>query len=88
LGDAFKNQQFIFGARYAMALGEGFTASLAATKFFSDFDPQAGFATAPARAALSQRYDGSPVSVGLVKQIRAEHKGRTDAWTEPELGKK
>jgi hypothetical protein len=64
-GDVFKNQQFVLGARYAMALGQGFTASLAATKFFSDFDPQAGFATAPARAALSQRYDGSPVSVGL-----------------------
>lgn len=64
-GDVFKNQQFVLGARYAMALGQGFTASLAATKFISDFDPQAGFATAPARAALSQRYDGSPVSVGL-----------------------
>ena len=65
LGDAFKNQQFIFGARYAMALGQGFTASLAATKFISDFDPQAGFATAPARAALAERFDGSPFSVGL-----------------------
>jgi hypothetical protein len=28
------------------------------------------------------------VPVDLVKKIRAENKGRTDAWTEPELGKK
>jgi mono/diheme cytochrome c family protein len=32
-------------------------------------------------------HEASPVSVDLVKKIRAEHKGRTDAWTEPELGK-
>jgi predicted porin len=64
-GDTFKNQQFVFGARYAMSLGEGFTATLAANKFISDFDPQANFATAPARAALVERFDGSPFSVGL-----------------------
>ncbi len=34
-------------------------------------------------------HEASPVPVDLVKKIRAEHKGRTDAWTEPELmGKK
>jgi mono/diheme cytochrome c family protein len=33
-------------------------------------------------------HEASPVSVDLVKKIRAENKGRTDAWTEPELGKK
>jgi mono/diheme cytochrome c family protein/glucose/arabinose dehydrogenase len=32
-------------------------------------------------------HEASPVPVDLVKKIRAEHKGRTDAWTEPELGK-
>jgi len=32
-------------------------------------------------------HEASPVSVDLVKKIRAETKGRTDAWTEPELGK-
>ena len=64
-GDAFTNRQFVLGARYGMSLGAGFTASLAATKFISDFDPQAGFATAPARVALAERFDGSPFSVGL-----------------------
>jgi len=33
-------------------------------------------------------HEASPVSVDLVKKIRAENKGRTDAWTEAELGKK
>ena len=33
-------------------------------------------------------HEASPVSVDLVKKIRAENKGRTDAWTEPELTKK
>ena len=33
-------------------------------------------------------HEASPVSVDLVKQIRGETKGRTDAWTEPELLKK
>jgi mono/diheme cytochrome c family protein len=33
-------------------------------------------------------HEASPVPVDLVKKIRAENKGRTDAWTEPELGKK
>ena len=33
-------------------------------------------------------HEASPVSVDLVKKIRAENKGRTDAWTEPELLKK
>jgi mono/diheme cytochrome c family protein/glucose/arabinose dehydrogenase len=34
-------------------------------------------------------HEATPVSVDLVKKIREEHKGRTDAWTEPELmGKK
>ena len=32
-------------------------------------------------------HEASPVPVDLVKKIRAENKGRTDAWTEPELGK-
>jgi mono/diheme cytochrome c family protein len=32
-------------------------------------------------------HEASPVSVELVKKIREEHKGRTDAWTEGELGK-
>ena len=32
-------------------------------------------------------HEASPVSVDLVKKIRAETKGRTDAWTEAELGK-
>jgi mono/diheme cytochrome c family protein/glucose/arabinose dehydrogenase len=33
-------------------------------------------------------HEASPVSIDLVKKIRAENKGRTDAWTEPELLKK
>ena len=33
-------------------------------------------------------HEAAPVPVDLVKKIREEHKGRTDAWTEPELGKK
>jgi opacity protein-like surface antigen len=64
-GDAFKNQQFVIGARYAMALGEGFTATIAANKFISDFDPDKAFSTATNRAALATRFDGSPFSVGL-----------------------
>jgi mono/diheme cytochrome c family protein len=32
-------------------------------------------------------HEASPVSVDLVKKIREENKGRTDAWTEGELGK-
>jgi mono/diheme cytochrome c family protein/glucose/arabinose dehydrogenase len=32
-------------------------------------------------------HEASPVSVDLVKKIRAENKGRTDAWTEGELNK-
>jgi mono/diheme cytochrome c family protein/glucose/arabinose dehydrogenase len=33
-------------------------------------------------------HEADPVSVDLVKKVRAEHKGRTDAWTEPEFSKK
>jgi mono/diheme cytochrome c family protein len=33
-------------------------------------------------------HEASPIAVELVKQIRAETKGRTDAWTEPELMEK
>jgi len=34
-------------------------------------------------------HEATPVPVDLVKKIRQENKGRTDAWTEPELlGKK
>ena len=33
-------------------------------------------------------HEASPVSVDLVKKIRAENKGRTDAWTDGELQKK
>ncbi len=33
-------------------------------------------------------HEASPVSLELVQKIRAETKGRTDAWTEGELGKK
>jgi mono/diheme cytochrome c family protein/glucose/arabinose dehydrogenase len=33
-------------------------------------------------------HEADPVSVDLVKKVRAENKGRTDAWTEPELLKK
>ena len=33
-------------------------------------------------------HEASPISVDLVKKIREENKGRTDAWTEGELGKK
>ena len=64
-GEAFRNQQFVLGASYARPLGEGFTAILSAKKFLSDFDPDATFSTAPARAALADRFDGSPFSVGL-----------------------
>jgi predicted porin len=64
-GDAFTNRQLVLGARYGMSLGAGFTASLAVNHFISDFEAEAGFSTAPARAALAQRYDGSPTSVGL-----------------------
>jgi len=64
-GDAFLNQQFVFGASYAMALGQGFTATLAANKFISDFDVDKSFANASARTALAERFDGSPFSVGL-----------------------
>ncbi len=64
-GDAFRNQQFVFGARYDMALAQGFTATLSANKFLGNFDAEPTFSTAPARTALAQRYDGSPFSVGL-----------------------
>jgi hypothetical protein len=64
-GDAFRNQQFVFGASYARPLGEGFTAILSANKFLSDFDPDAVFSSRTARTALAERFDGSPFSVGL-----------------------
>jgi mono/diheme cytochrome c family protein/glucose/arabinose dehydrogenase len=32
-------------------------------------------------------HEAPPVPVDLVQKIRVEHKGRTDAWTEAELGK-
>ena len=65
LGDAFRNQQFVFGASYSRDLGQGFTATLAANKFISDFDPDPAFSTSTNRAALADRFDGSPFSVGL-----------------------
>lgn len=64
-GDAFGNDQFVFGARYQVELGHGFTASLAANKFISDFDPDAAFSNAANRTALAERYDGSPFAVSL-----------------------
>ena len=64
-GDAFRNQQFVLGASYARPLGQGFTAILSAQKFLSDFDPDANFSNAANRAALAERFDGSPFSVGL-----------------------
>ena len=64
-GDAFGNDQFVFGARYKMELGQGFTATIAATKFVSDFDSDTAFSTSTNRAALADRFDGSPFSVGL-----------------------
>jgi hypothetical protein len=64
-GDAFRNQQFVFGASYAKDLGQGFTATLAANKFLSEFDVESTFSTASARTALVERFDGSPFSVGL-----------------------
>lgn len=73
-GEAFRNQQFVFGASYVRPLGEGFSAILSANKFVGDFDPSAGFSTAPARDALVQRYDGSPFSVGLtLAYVPVEH---------------
>jgi mono/diheme cytochrome c family protein len=33
-------------------------------------------------------HEADPVSLELVKKVRAETKGRNDAWTEPELSKK
>ena len=65
VGDAFRNQQFVFGASYSRDLGQGFTATLAANKFISDFDPDPAFSTSTNRAALADRFDGSPFSVGL-----------------------
>jgi hypothetical protein len=65
VGDAFLNQQFVLGASYAVALGKGFTATLAANKFISDFDVDKSFSSASARTALAERFDGSPFSVGL-----------------------
>ena len=65
MGDAFRNQQFVFGASYAKDLGQGFSATLSANKFLSDFDVDTAFSTAAARTALAERFDGSPFSVGL-----------------------
>jgi hypothetical protein len=65
VGDAFQNQQFVFGASYAKDLGKGFALTVAANKFISDFDVDANFSTAAARTALAERFDGSPFSVGL-----------------------
>ena len=64
-GDAFGNDQFVFGARYKMELGQGFTTTIAATKFVSDFDSDTAFSTSTNRAALATRYDGSPFAVSL-----------------------
>lgn len=64
-GDAFRNQQFVFGARYDVALAQGFTATLSANKFIGNFDADAAFSTAANRVALADRYAGSPFSVGL-----------------------
>jgi hypothetical protein len=33
-------------------------------------------------------HEADPVSLDLVKKVRADTKGRMDAWTEPELQKK
>ena len=65
VGDAFRNQQFVFGASYAKDLGQGFSATFSANKFLSDFDVDSAFSTASARTALAERFDGSPFSVGL-----------------------
>lgn len=64
-GDAFRNQQFVIGARYDVALAKGFTATLSANKFLGNFDADSTFSTAANRVALAERYDGSPFSVGL-----------------------
>jgi mono/diheme cytochrome c family protein/glucose/arabinose dehydrogenase len=56
--------------------------------------PAAGFLTdaqiAGVLTYLRREWDheADPVSVDLVQKIRAENKGRMDAWTEPELLKK
>ena len=56
--------------------------------------PAAGFLTDEQIAGVltyvrrEWEHEADPVSVDLVKKVRAEHKGRTDAWTEPELSKK
>ncbi len=64
-GDAFRNQQFVIGARYDVALAKGFTATLSANKFLGNFDADSTFSTAANRVVLANRYDGSPFSVGL-----------------------
>jgi len=56
--------------------------------------PAAGFLTDEQIASVltyirrEWDHEASPVSVDLVKKIRAENKGRTDAWTDGELQKK
>lgn len=65
VGDAFLTQQLVLGASYARDLGQGFTAVVSANKFLGDFDPDKSFSTAAARTAISERFDGSPFSVGL-----------------------
>jgi mono/diheme cytochrome c family protein len=63
--------------------GVGYSYDMPAAGFLSD-EQIAGVLTYIRR---EWDHDASPVSVDLVQKIRAEHKGRTDAWTEPELGK-
>ena len=73
-GDAFGNDQFVFGARYKVELGQGFTAILSANKFLSDFDSDTAFSNAANRVALAERFDGSPFSVGLtLAYVPVEH---------------
>jgi mono/diheme cytochrome c family protein len=65
--------------------GVGYSYDMPAAGFLSD-EQIAGVLTYIRR---EWDHEASPVSVDLVKKIREENKGRTDAWTEPELmGKK
>lgn len=65
LGDAFENSQFVLGARYEQKLAAGFSFAVSASHFINDFEVESGFASAPVRAALADRYEDSTTSLGV-----------------------
>ena len=86
---------FIFAERIVKVIMHGLRGPIKVKGVAYNYDmPAAGFLTDEQIAGVltyirrEWDHEADPVSVDLVKKVRAEHKGRTDAWTEPEFSKK